>query len=78
VKPLMVLHSNCRAVALPTNIRLEWEQMAVAHTLAYYDAATITAIVQAPKGIPGEGSWKWNSASLCNTKIGLQRAALKR
>jgi hypothetical protein len=33
-----------RLLALPTNVKLGWDRMAVANTLAYYDEATITAV----------------------------------
>jgi hypothetical protein len=46
-----VFHSGSLLV-LPTNIRLGWQSIKVANTLAYYDTAIITAvksfIVQAP------------------------------
>jgi hypothetical protein len=49
---LMVLHSNGRLLALPTNIRLGWQEMALASTLAYCVTATVMAVksftVQAP------------------------------
>ncbi len=38
------LRSNGRLMALPTNIRLGWESMAVANTLAYHVTATIMAV----------------------------------
>ncbi len=48
----MGLHCSGRLLALPTNIRLEWNLMAATNTLAYYEMAKITAvksfIVQAP------------------------------
>ena len=31
------LHSNCKLLALPENIRLGWKWMAVANTLTYYN-----------------------------------------
>jgi hypothetical protein len=44
VELLIGPHSNGRLLALPTNIRLGFKWMAVANTLAYYDAATIIAV----------------------------------
>ncbi len=43
METLIGLHSIGKLLALPANIRLGWKQIAVTNTLAYYDAATITA-----------------------------------
>ncbi len=37
-------HSNGRLLALTESMRLEWNWMVVAKTLAYYDTSKITAI----------------------------------
>jgi hypothetical protein len=44
VEPLTGLHYNVWFLAVLTNSRLEWKGMAVANTLAYYNAATITGV----------------------------------
>ena len=41
---LIWLHFNGKLQALPANIRLALKWTVVANTLAYYDAATITAL----------------------------------
>ncbi len=52
----MWIHSKGSLLALPENIRLELKWLIVANTLAYYDAAEITAVksfvVQAPGANP--------------------------
>jgi hypothetical protein len=40
----MELHSNGRLLALPTNIRLGWQEMALTGTLAYCVTATVKAV----------------------------------
>ncbi len=46
------LHTNCKFLDLPTNIRLRRERIVLANTLVHYNMATITVvksfIVQAP------------------------------
>jgi hypothetical protein len=43
VEPFTRLHSNSRLLSLAANTRLGMRRMAVAHTPAYYNIATITA-----------------------------------
>jgi hypothetical protein len=50
--PLLGLHSNGRQQALPANIRLRWNSIAVANTLAYYNKTTVTAVKSFVKQAP--------------------------
>ncbi len=53
VELVMVLHSNGRLLALPTNIGQLEQDMEVKNTLAYYDTAAITAVkgfIEGPLG----------------------------
>jgi hypothetical protein len=43
-EPIKGHNSNGWLPALTTNISLEWKQLKVANTLAYYDAAKNTAV----------------------------------
>jgi len=44
LKHFTELHSKGRFLALLANIRLGWKRMAVANTLAYFDALTIETV----------------------------------
>ncbi len=47
VEQLMELHSNGRLLPLPTIITLGWRETEVANTLAYYNMAVKSFVVQA-------------------------------
>ncbi len=49
----MKLNSNGILLVWPTNIRLGWELMEVANTLAQYNMATITAVKRFKGQTPG-------------------------
>jgi hypothetical protein len=44
VKPLTILRSKGRLLALDANVRLEWKKLTVANTLAYYYKESITTV----------------------------------
>jgi hypothetical protein len=44
VEPIMELNYNGWLLALHENIRLRWEWLKLANTLAYYDMAKIIAV----------------------------------
>jgi hypothetical protein len=44
VEPIIIPHSSGSLLALPTNIRLWWQEMAVTNALAYSIKATITDV----------------------------------
>jgi hypothetical protein len=52
----MELHSNGRLLDLPVNIRLGWKSVEIANTLAFYNAAIITAVKCFVIPAPGVGT----------------------